>query len=249
MMDDRRVLERTHDDLQNDVAVIAAEFLGGFQKVLQIDRPAVSIFGSARVAEGSGPYEHARTTATLFAEAQFAVVTGGGPGVMEAANRGCKEGGGLSVGFNITLPHEQGINPYCDISMTFKHFYARKTMFVKAAEGFVIFPGGFGTLDEFFESLTLIQTGKIEHFPVVLFGTAYWKGLFDWIRTRPLLEGKVAAEDLELFTLTDDVDEACAAILARYRERGAKEAASQEATAQAVKKAATSSGSRRSRMP
>src|SRR4029079_17654994 len=129
--DERRMLERTHEDLASDVAIIASEFLGGFQKVLEIDRPAVSIFGSSRVAPGSGPYEQARATAKLFAEAQFAVVTGGGPGVMEGANRGCKEGGGLSVGFNITLPHEQGINPYCDLSMTFKHFYARKTMFVK----------------------------------------------------------------------------------------------------------------------
>ena len=124
-MDDRRVLERTHEDLANDVAVIASEFLGGFQKVLEIHRPAVSIFGSARVREDSEPYRQARATAGLFAEAGFAVVTGGGPGVMEAANRGCKEAGGLSVGFNIELPHEQGVNPYCDIAMTFKHFYAR----------------------------------------------------------------------------------------------------------------------------
>ena len=164
-MDDRRVLERTHEDLAADVAVIASEFLGGFQKVLEIDRPAVSIFGSARVARGQRAYRQARETARLFAEAGFAVVTGGGPGVMEAANRGCKEGGGLSVGFNIELPHEQGLNPYCDIAMTFKHFYARKTMFVKAAEGFVIFPGGFGTLDELYESLTLIQTGKVLELP------------------------------------------------------------------------------------
>ena len=148
------MLERTHEDLANDVAVIASEFLGGFQKVLEIDRPAVSIFGSARVGEDSEAYRLARETARLFAEAGFAVVTGGGPGVMEAANRGCKDGGGLSVGFNIDLPHEQGVNPYCDIEMTFKHFYARKTMFVKAAEGFVIFPGGFGTLDELYESIT-----------------------------------------------------------------------------------------------
>src|SRR5215210_7867303 len=147
-MDDRRVLERTHADLANDVSIIASEFLGGFQKVLEIDRPAVTIFGTARVDEDHPAYVQARETARLFAEAGFAVVTGGGPGVMEAANRGCTEGGGLSVGFNITLPHEQGLNAYCEIEMTFKHFYARKTMFVKAAEGFVIFPGGFGTQDE-----------------------------------------------------------------------------------------------------
>ena len=181
-MDDRRVLERTHEDLANDVAVIAAEFLGGFQKVLEIHRPAVTIFGSARVARGQRAATRRRARRPeLFAEAGFAVVTGGGPGVMEAANRGCKEAGGLSVGFNIELPHEQGINPYCDIGMTFKHFYARKTMFVKAAEGFVIFPGGFGTLDELFESLTLIQTGKVLNFPVVLIGRDYWQELLDWV--------------------------------------------------------------------
>src|SRR5918994_2910462 len=160
-MDDRRVLERTHEDLAADVAVIASEFLAGFQKVLEIDRPAVSIFGSARVDEDSEPYRDARETARLFAEAGFAVVTGGGPGVMEAANRGCKDGGGLSVGFNIDLPFEQGLNPWCDLALTFDHFHVRKVMFVKAAEGFVNFPGGFGTLDELYESLTLIQTGKV----------------------------------------------------------------------------------------
>ncbi len=201
---DRRILERTHDDLANDVAVIASEFLGGFQKVLEIDRPAVSIFGSARIGEDTDVYRQAQETGRLFAEAGFAVVTGGGPGVMEAANRGCKDGGGLSVGFNIDLPHEQGVNPYCDIEMTFKHFYARKTMFVKAAEGFVIFPGGFGTLDELFEALTLIQTDKIREFPVILVGSAYWRGLVEWLRKRPLGEGKISATDLDLFLLTDD---------------------------------------------
>ncbi len=171
---DRELLRRSHPTLGNDVSLIASEFLAGFQLVQRIDRPAVSIFGSARVAEATPTYEAARTTARLFAEAGLAVVTGGGPGVMEAANRGAQEGGGLSIGFNIVLPHEQSLNPYCDLGLTFKHFYARKTMFVKAAEGFVIFPGGFGTLDELFESLTLIQTGKIGTFPVVLFDTDYW---------------------------------------------------------------------------
>ncbi|MGH3072311.1 MAG: TIGR00730 family Rossman fold protein [Gaiellaceae bacterium] len=216
---DQRVLERTHDDLQSDVALIAAEFLGGFQKVLEIDRPAVSIFGSARVDEGSEPYVHARAIARLFAEAGFAVVTGGGPGVMEAANRGCQEAGGLSVGFNIELPHEQGINPYCDVSMTFKHFYARKTMFVKAAEGFVIFPGGFGTLDEAFEALTLIQTGKVLDFPVVLFGSAYWKDLLDWIGDELLSHGTISAEDVQLLHVTDDVAEAVRLIVQGYEHR------------------------------
>ena len=221
--DDQRVLERTHDDLQNDVAVIAAEFLGGFQKVLEIDRPAVSIFGSARVGEGTAPYDRARATAALFAENGFAVVTGGGPGVMEAANRGCKEAGGLSVGFNIQLPHEQGINPYCDIEMTFKHFYARKTMFVKAAEGFVIFPGGFGTLDEAFEALTLIQTGKVLDFPVVLFDTDYWRELLDWVNGELLADGMISPEDVDLLHVTDDPAEAVRIVVGSYDERNTLE--------------------------
>ncbi len=216
--DDRRILERTHDDLANDVAVIAAEFLGGFQKVLEIDRPAVSIFGSARVAEDSDSYRTARETGRLFAEAGFAVVTGGGPGVMEAANRGCQEAGGLSVGFNIQLPHEQGGNLYCDLEMTFKHFYARKTMFVKAAEGFVIFPGGFGTLDELFESLTLIQTGKVRNFPVVLVGKDYWGEMLAWVRSEMLGDGMISPEDLDLLYATDDPAEAARVVVASYDE-------------------------------
>jgi hypothetical protein len=218
---DRRMLERTHEDLANDVAIIAAEFLGGFQKVLEIDRPAVSIFGSARVPEESTPYREARATAKLFAEAGFAVVTGGGPGVMEAANRGCQDGGGLSVGFNIELPHEQGLNPYCDLQMTFKHFYARKTMFVKAAEGFVIFPGGFGTLDEAFEALTLIQTGKVLNFPVVLFDRGYWQELLDWINGPLLTDGMISPDDVELLHVTDDPAEATRIVVDSYDVRNA----------------------------
>jgi uncharacterized protein (TIGR00730 family) len=220
-MDDREVLERTHDDLANDVSIIATEFLAGFQKVLEIDRPAVSIFGSARVGEGSKPYRDARETGRRFAESGFAVVTGGGPGVMEAANRGCREAGGLSVGFNILLPHEQGVNPYCDIAMTFKHFYARKTMFVKAAEGFVIFPGGFGTLDELFESLTLIQTGKVLDFPVVLFDSEYWTDLLDWVRAQPLSDGLISPDDVGLLHLTDDPAEAARIVVASRAQRTA----------------------------
>jgi uncharacterized protein (TIGR00730 family) len=158
-------------------------------------------------------------TARKFAEAGWAVVTGGGPGVMEAANRGCREGDGLSVGFNIELPHEQAPNEYLDISLTFRHFYARKTMFVKAAEGFVVFPGGFGTADELFESLTLIQTGKVLHFPVVLFDSAYWQPLLDWVRGRLLADGMVSPEDLELLTVTDDPDEAVRCVLDCYKRR------------------------------
>ena len=219
---DRRVLSRGHGTLETDVALIAAEFHAGFEKIELIDRPAVSIFGSARVGEDAPSYRFARETAGLFAKAGFAVVTGGGPGVMEAANRGCQEAGGLSVGFNISLPHEQSGNPYCDIAMTFKHFYARKTMFVKAAEGFVIFPGGFGTLDELFESLTLIQTGKIGSFPVVLCDTGYWAPMLDWIRTRMLEEGLVSTADLELVSVTDMPAEAVESIVSRFDARVAE---------------------------
>lgn len=216
---DRRLLRRTQETFATDVALIASEFLTGFQDVKRIDRPAVSIFGSARVAEGSATYEAARETGRLFAEAGLGVVTGGGPGVMEAANRGAKEGGGLSVGFNIVLPHEQGLNPYCDISRTFKHFYVRKVMFVKAAEGFVIFPGGFGTMDELYEALTLIQTGKIGTFPVVLFERDYWEEMLDWIRGEMLADGLVSAEDLQLLYITDEPQEAVERILTKMPSR------------------------------
>ena len=219
-IEDRRILERTHDDLANDVSVIAAEFLSGFQKVLEIDRPAVSIFGSARVSEGTRPYQGARETGRLFAESGFAVVTGGGPGVMEAANRGCKEGGGLSVGFNIALPHEQGLNGYVDIGMTFKHFYARKTMFVKAAEGFVIFPGGFGTLDELYEALTLIQTGTVLNFPVVLYDRDYWAEMLAWINGEVLADGMISTDDVALLHITDSPEEAVRLIVESYDRRG-----------------------------
>jgi uncharacterized protein (TIGR00730 family) len=215
-MEDRRLLEaheETPEELRATTTRIAEEFYEGFMAVNRIDRPAVSIFGSARVHEGSPPYEQARAAAHRFAEVGWAVVTGGGPGVMEAANRGCREGGGLSVGFNIELPHEQGSNPYVDILLTFRHFYARKTMFVKAAEGFVVFPGGFGTADELFESLTLIQTGKVLHFPVVLFDTAFWSPMLDWVRERVLPLGMVSPEDLELLTVTDDPEEAVQVVL------------------------------------
>ncbi|HVS85499.1 MAG TPA: TIGR00730 family Rossman fold protein [Gaiellaceae bacterium] len=197
---------------------IGREFLMGFEAVERIDRPAVSFFGSARAPEGSDSYELARAAARLFAEAGWAVVTGGGPGVMEAANRGCQEGGGLSVGFNIELPHEQGANPYIDIGLTFHHFYARKTMFVKAAEGFCVFPGGFGTADELFESLTLIQTGKVLGFPVVLMGEEYWRPLLDWVRERALRDGMVSPEDLDLLTVTDDPQVALRRVLDGYAQ-------------------------------
>jgi uncharacterized protein (TIGR00730 family) len=220
---DRRMLT-AHEpayDLREHAEEIGHEFFLGFEAVEGLDRPAVSVFGSARVREDSAVYDAARRTGKLFAKEGWAVVTGGGPGVMEAANRGCREGGGLSVGFNIELPHEQASNEYVDLSLTFKHFYARKTMFVKAAEGFVVFPGGFGTADELFESLTLIQTGKVLHFPVILFDEAYWKPLLDWVSSRLLPQGMVSLEDLELLTVTDDPAEAVRVVLARYSEREA----------------------------
>jgi uncharacterized protein (TIGR00730 family) len=218
-MEDRKLLEahEAPEELRRHTASIAEEFFAGFQAVERIDRPAVSIFGSARIREDTPEYAFARETGRLFAEAGWAVVTGGGPGAMEAANRGCRDGGGLSVGFNIELPHEQGSNPYLDISLTFKHFYARKTMFVKAAEGFVVFPGGFGTADELFESLTLIQTGKVLHFPVVLFSADYWAPLLGWVNDRLLPQGMVSPEDLELLMVTDDPAEAVSRVLASYK--------------------------------
>jgi uncharacterized protein (TIGR00730 family) len=218
-MQDRDLLQTHHtlDRLRARSKSIGKEFLSGFEVVEKIDRPAVSCFGSARAPEESRPCMLARETGRLFAEAGWAVVTGGGPGVMEAANRGCREGGGLSVGFNIELPHEQGSNPYVDLSLTFDHFYARKTMFVKAAEGFCVFPGGFGTADELFESLTLIQTGKVLHFPVVLLGEAYWTPLLEWVRRSALADGMVSAEDLALLTLTDEPHVALETVLAAYR--------------------------------
>src|SRR5207253_10457451 len=218
-MEDRRLLERRDGDLAGHVARIADEFLEVFAAVERIDRPAVSVFGSARVHERHPAYEQAREVCKRLAEAGFAVVTGGGGGVMEAANRGAREGGGTSVGFNIELPHEQKANDYLDICFTFEHFYARKTMFVKAAEGFVIFPGGFGTLDELYESLTLIQTGKVLHFPVVLFESAYWGDLLAWTRDRLLAQGMISPDDVDLLAVTDDPEEAVEIVLSCYERR------------------------------
>jgi uncharacterized protein (TIGR00730 family) len=218
-VDDRRLFTREEPTLAQRVDRIADEFRRGFEVVDRIDRPAVTIFGSARIGELHPAYAAARETGRQFAEAGFAVVTGGGGGVMEAANRGAKEGGGLSVGFNIELPHEQHPNPYLDIELTFRHFYARKTMFVKAAEGFVIFPGGFGTLDELYESLTLIQTGKVLHFPVVLFDRSYWEELLDWTRDHVLAEAMISPDDVELLALTDDAEEAVRTVLDCYERR------------------------------
>ncbi len=224
-MEDRQLLDRREepaDDLERHVQLIAQEFREGFEAVDRIDRPAVTIFGSARVHEGDPSYERARDVSRRFAEQGWAIVTGGGPGVMEAASRGAKEGGGLSIGFNIELPHEQRLNPWLDIQLTFRHFYARKTMFVKAAEGFVVFPGGFGTADELFEALTLIQTGKVLHFPVVLFDSDYWEELLTWIRGELLADGMISPNDLDLLYVTDDPEDVVARVLECYERRCAE---------------------------
>jgi uncharacterized protein (TIGR00730 family) len=223
--DDRRILDLGTSEIDESVAKIAAEFRAGFEKVAEVEQPAVALFGSARVSRDSETYAWARAAGRKFAQAGWSIVTGGGGGAMEGANRGAREGGGLSVGFNIELPHEQHPNPYLDISYTFDHFYARKVCFVRASQGFVVFPGGFGTLDELYESLTLIQTGKIQMFPVVLFGSDYWGEMIDWIKGEVLADGMIASRDLELLHITDDVDDAVRSVLDRYEQRRAAAAA------------------------
>ena len=220
VMQDRSIFEHTALDHEAHVALIAHELLTGFEAVDRIPRPAATVFGSARIEPGHPDYERARECGRLLAEAGFAVITGGGPGVMEAANRGAKEAGGFSVGFNIELPHEQEPNGYLDLSLTFQHFYARKVMLVKGAEGFILFPGGFGTLDELFESLTLIQTDKVREFPVVLIGTDYWRGLLAWIGEEPLAGGKISPEDVELLHVTNDVGEGVAKVRECWQRGG-----------------------------
>ncbi len=221
-MEDKQLFSSTDRALPEKLLSIAEEFRAGFAAVERIDRPAVSIFGSARLGEDTPAYQAARAVGRHFAERGWAVITGGGPGIMEAATRGAKEGGGLSIGFGIELPHEQGPNPYLDISYTFKHFYARKVCFVKPAEGFVIFPGGFGTLDELFEALTLIQPGTAENFPVVLYDTDYWAELLAWIRSELLADGMISPEDLDLLHSTDDPIEAAEDVIEHLDARSAE---------------------------
>jgi uncharacterized protein (TIGR00730 family) len=192
---------------------ILSEFVEGFEAFAEVG-PAVAVFGSARAREDSPAYALAQRIGAELAKAGFAVITGGGPGEMEAANRGAHEAGGLSIGCNIELPHEQHLNPYVDLSIEFHYFFARKTMFVKYSDAFVILPGGFGTLDELFESLTLIQTGKIQHFPLVLVGHEYWDGLIAWMRSTQLAAGAIDESDLELFQVTDDPEEVVSIITA-----------------------------------
>jgi uncharacterized protein (TIGR00730 family) len=198
---------------------ILSEFVEGFEALAGLGA-AVAVFGSARTLEGHPTYDLARQIGAELARAGFAVITGGGPGAMEAANRGAHEAGGLSIGCNIELPHEQHLNPYVDLSVEFHYFFARKVMFVKYADAFVILPGGFGTLDELFESLTLIQTGKIRNFPVVLIGHAYWDGLIEWMRDVQLPAGSIDRADLDLLRVTDDPGEAVAIITAYAKANG-----------------------------
>src|SRR5690242_19557667 len=200
---DRMLLERSAiEELSHHadpwrVLRILSEFVEGFDALNEVG-PAVTVFGSARAMPNDPYYITGRELGGALARRGFAVITGGGPGIMEAVNKGCKEAGGLSVGCNIELPHEQALNPYVNLGIEFRYFFVRKMMFVKYARGFVIFPGGFGTLDELFESLTLAQTGKIEHFPVVIFCSSYWNGLLDWMRAETLARELVSVEDLNL---------------------------------------------------
>jgi uncharacterized protein (TIGR00730 family) len=226
--DDRQLLRWTEEDREASAAFthadqwrvlrILGEFVEGFDALAELG-PAITIFGSARTDEDDEMYQAARRTGQLLAETGFTVITGGGPGTMEAANRGAAEGGGESVGVGIDLPFEKGVNDYVTLPLEFRYFFVRKTMFAKYASGFVYFPGGFGTLDELFESLTLIQTGKMDDMPVVLFGSEYWRGLVDWVAGTLEAEGKISPGDMQLITVTDDPQEVVDVMLASVRER------------------------------
>ncbi len=222
---DQRLLDRRgpSDWVHTDpwrVLRIQSEFVEGFGLLAELPR-AVSVFGSARTPRDHPHYAAGVAIGSALARAGYAVITGGGPGAMEAANRGASDAGGLSVGLGIELPFEQDLNEWVDVGIAFRYFFVRKTMFVKYAQAFVILPGGFGTLDELFEALTLVQTRKVTRFPVILFGTAYWSGLVDWIRSTLAETGTINAADLDLFTLTDDVEEAIAVIEAADTARRA----------------------------
>lgn len=208
-----------HDSDVWSIFKIMGEFVEGYDKLFKIG-PCVSIFGSARVKEGDKIYEQARLTARKITDKGLGIITGGGPGVMEAANKGAQEGDGKSVGLGISLPFEQGVNDFVDPEyvINFNYFFARKVMFVKYAQGFIVFPGGFGTLDEFFEAMTLIQTGKITRFPVVLVGKKYWGGLIDWMKETLIKDGTISPEDVNLFHLTDDYEEAVEIVIDFYQK-------------------------------
>ena len=226
---DQRLLDsRLRDDWKTKDAWralrILSEFVEGFDTLADLP-PAVSVFGSARSKPDSPECEMAADLGAALAEAGYAVITGGGPGVMEAANRGATEAGGMSVGLGIELPFEQGLNDWVDIGIDFRYFFVRKTMFVKYAQAFVVLPGGFGTLDELFEALTLIQTGKVKHFPVILFGSAYWGGLVDWLAGTVAEERKINATDLLLFRVTDDPAEAARIVIEARAQKPVDEVA------------------------
>ena len=208
LLDDQGSADWLHSD-QWRVLRIQSEFVEGFGALAELG-PAISVFGSARIREGTPEYVAGEAIGRLLVEAGFAVITGGGPGVMEAANRGANEAGGTSVGLGIELPHEQGVNEYVNLGVNFRYFFARKTMFVKYAQGFIVLPGGFGTFDELFEALTLVQTQTVTRFPIVLVGHAYWDGLVDWLRNTAAERGTISHVDLALLTITDDPAEAVA---------------------------------------
>ncbi len=211
LLDSRGPTDWVHADPWR-VLRIQAEFVEGFGTLAELG-PAISVFGSARVHRDTEEYERARAVGASLARAGYAVITGGGPGVMEAANRGAVDAGGVSVGLGIELPFEQGLNPWVDIGVHFRYFFARKTMFVKYARGFIVLPGGFGTMDELFEAMTLVQTQKVTAFPIVLVDSSYWGGLLAWMRDTMVADGKASEQDLQLLQVVDDVDEAVATIL------------------------------------
>jgi uncharacterized protein (TIGR00730 family) len=212
LLDSRGPSDWVHTDPWR-VLRIQAEFVEGFGALAELG-PAVGVFGSARTPPGSPEYAQAEQLGRGLAEAGFAVITGGGPGTMEAANKGVSQAGGVSVGLGIELPFESGLNEWVDVGVNFRYFFARKTMFVKYSSGFVALPGGLGTFDELFEALTLVQTRKVTSFPVVLIGTAYWSGMLDWLRNTVLAAGNISASDLDMLAVTDDVDEAVAMMVA-----------------------------------
>lgn len=212
---------------------IMGEFVEGFEELAALG-PAVTIFGSARVGEDDPMHRTARDLGKALGEAGFSVITGGGPGIMEAGNRGARESGAKSVGLGIELPFEAGINEYADTAIMFRYFFIRKTMFVKYAQAFVIFPGGFGTMDELFEALTLIQTGKVRNFPIILFGVEYWRGLLEWLESTMAAEEKISAADLELVTVTDSIEETMKEITASASRRVAEEKEAREETRDAI---------------
>ncbi|MCK7637983.1 TIGR00730 family Rossman fold protein [Corynebacterium pygosceleis] len=230
LLDTQNSTDWLHEDPWR-VLRIQSEFVNGFGALAEMP-PAVTVFGSARQGEDTGYYALGRELGERLAAADYAVITGGGPGLMEAGNRGATEGGGMSVGLGIELPHEERLNPYIDLGLNFRYFFVRKTMFLKYSQAFVCLPGGFGTLDELFEALCLVQTGKITNYPIVLLGTSFWSGLVDWIRERLLAEGMISPEDLDLVMVTDSPEEAVEHIRAAHRgmareadERAARDAA------------------------